>query len=133
MIKWALFKDFSNRLYNLTAVLLPPQTLVVNIYLDIFYFYVLYYGFGKYYFKTFLSYERCRLVRITSKVVMLLYPVVSCYVVSIIHRKFCRQSESSKRVIWSILQLRYLNYTWFDGNCISCYKIHFKHQRCNIS
>jgi len=38
MIKWALCEKRSSRLYALTAVLLPPQTFFVKIYLDILLF-----------------------------------------------------------------------------------------------
>lgn len=98
MIKWAYrVKDFSNRLYVLTAVLLPPQTFVVkNTFRYILFLYTLYYGFGKCYFESFLYNEQYRLVRIIHKVAVLFYPGAARYVVSLLHWKFRRRHVSSQ-------------------------------------
>ena len=118
MIKWAYWvKDFSNRLY-------------------ILFLYTIYYGLGKYYFECFFffffSYERCRLVRIISKVVMLLYLGAACYVVSLLHWKFRKQRVSPQESDLVHASTLLPKYTWFDSNCLSRYEMHFKHQRRNI-
>ena len=103
----------------------------------IFYFYILYImglesTILSVFFFFFFSYERCRLVRIISKVVMLLYLGAACYVVSLLHWKFRKQRVSPQESDLVHASTLLPKYTWFDSNCLLCYEMHFEHQRCNI-
>ena len=70
-----------------------PLLLMKNIYP----YYIIFLGKRKYYFNSFISYNRYRLVRIISKVARSLYPGGGTHnVVSLLHRKSHRQRVSSQ-------------------------------------
>ena len=76
-----------------TLVWFFPLLLMKNIYP----YYTIFLGKRKYYFKSFISYNRYRLVRIISKVARSLYPGGGTHnVVSLLHQKSHRQCVLSQ-------------------------------------